>query len=194
MQEKSVPRLLILEALHNNLSKATNPNCWNIYLISNYHTEEPYQNFPSQLFQKLVSCKKVPKMSFRVENVWQLPNETFEEIQTVCGKMYSYAKKIHAHFELDHPDSGSVVPCLKCWQYFFFWIGFHFMQGWKVTINHGDTRKRRRRRWKGYRKRVQRKKESIDFRLKTVYIKGQRKVFRRQRIPESSLGGKKLLT
>ena len=122
---------MILEALHNNLSKATNPNCWNIYLISNYHTEEPYQNFPSQLFQKLVSCKKVPKMSFRVENVWQLPNETFEEIQTVCGKMYSYAKKIHAHFELDHPDSGSVVPCLKCWQYFFFWIGFHLCKAEK---------------------------------------------------------------
>ena len=37
-------------------------------------------------------------------------------------------------------------------------------------------------------------KMSVNSRLKAIYIIGQRKAFYRQRIPESSTQGKKLLT
>ena len=64
------------------------------------------------------------------------------------------------------------------------------MQDWKVTTRHGVTRKRSTKRLKHtgnlFRKNLQLKEPTVDFRPKVTKTIGQRKAFYTQRIPEFS--------
>ena len=75
----------------------------------------------------------------------------------------------------------------------FFPIVIHSMQGGTATTRHGVSRKRStttsQHIWNLFRKNLQ-LKMSVNSRLKSTKIIGQRKAFKRQRIPESSCARK----
>ena len=69
-----------------------------------------------------------------------------------------------------------------------FLIGIHLMQDWKTTTRHGVTKKRTTKRLKHIRNFCRKNlllQGSVSFRLKAIEIIGKRKLFYRQRIPES---------